>query len=365
MWCNFVDQVDDDDFSVINNIAAEMQYISTSNVRTFMQSEIEKIAQETNRPIAMFAVRELDDIDKGTNYFDNPQAITNDIGSEAICAHLIRNLSLQNKDQYLSHPKLDQMRKAQCHNICLLDDCSGSGKRLLKFLEHLEQHKSYRSLLNYKKLKITIICHSITEKAKSKLKKLPRQINIRHEIYSKTIDTIDLGVSKTKVKEILNKYGGRTKSTSMSRGYKKISSLTIYDYRCPNTVPSMFWSDGPSWNSLFTNRTPPSEMHSIFSSTNMLVRRGNYGKKLLLILSLLKENRAKLSNLSHSTGLNVTELNRNLLILRKFDFIDSNNFLTNRGRAELKNVSRNRYDIYLVPDLGQENYYPKKLRSLT
>lgn len=194
---------------------------------------------------------------------------------------------------------------------------------------------------------------------------------------------------KDSVEELCRKYGRQTSQGYWWAGYGQAMAALVFEHGCPDNVPVIFWApDDPAkrWTPLFVDRVVGAEEGSVFPSavgqedaelvladvgqeklatTGALSRRGDAGRKILLVLALIAKGQRKLSALGYATGLDDESCIRILKKCIKWEFITPNLRITKRGRAEIKAAERLRKVETLSPDRGSDYYYPQQLRGTT
>ena len=101
----------------------------------------------------------------------NPQ----NVGSEGGLLNFLRNKYNANK-HYVIWPNLDVLRdKEKCvRRIIFIDDCVGSGERVVKFFRWFFENKSLKSLYSRKKIKFYVLSYAMTIQGEEYIKKIKR-----------------------------------------------------------------------------------------------------------------------------------------------------------------------------------------------
>jgi hypothetical protein len=108
----------------------------------------------------------------------------------------------------------------------------------------------------------------------------------------------------------------------------------VFEHGCQNNAPAILWAEKyrhKYWKPLFPNRVVLTDETSVFlwevlkpdaakslinigqtklATSGALLRRGEMGINILLILALVAQGHRKRSTLSYTTGLNVTMYSR-------------------------------------------------------
>ena len=85
----------------------------------------------------------------------------------------------------------------------------------------------------------------------------------------------------------------------------------------------------------------------------------------MLFRSLIAQGQRKRSALSYATGLSKKLCSRIVEKCIKWDFITRSCRLTKKGKAELEAARKSIDAQSIIPDKGNECYYPKLLRGST
>lgn len=164
-------------------------------------------------------------------------------------------------------PTLHQMRTQGIKHVVLVDDISGSGKRITDFWNTMPSR--IKSLLSLKKCELWIILYVITPKGKSAIAKAMPNFPMSHLITILPETTLKEIIS-VEILELCKKYAALNGMESASIGYRDSACPIIFEHGCPNNLPIILWANkGRAWKALFPNRAIPSAMRSCFDKNDL------------------------------------------------------------------------------------------------
>ena len=163
-----------------------------------------------------------------------------------------------------------------------------------------------------------------------------------------------------------------------------------FEHGCPDNCPAILWmtSDNKgAWLPIFPDRAILSGEKSVFppevvrgdalttlldlgqrrlAMSGQLLRRGELGETILVILALIAKGQRRLSALSFATGLNSAFCIRILdKCIYRWGFLTSSLRVTKRGHAELEAARKMQKVVFKAPERGTNIYFPQQLRRTT
>ena len=313
------------DQGVAIRLANSLTLISHTEFERNLIDKIRETASNVDGVVSVFAIRKL--------------SASSNQGSEVRVANIIRNICRYDPEKFLNHPEIGSMREAKCRAIILVDDFIGSGNRAWRFLSSFWLEKTITSWLSLKYINFHVVAYSGTENGINRVfkHKSAPQISIYRD--APTLPSMPWSKeTKEEVENLCEKYGriANKRRNHMWMGYNKGKSTLVFEHGCPNNTPSILWEpgfEGSNWIGLFPNRTISSSTSSVFppeivrgdpiqilqdigqtklASSASLLRRGEMGQTILLLLALIAKGRRKYSTLCFATGLNSQECERNI-----------------------------------------------------
>lgn len=387
---NWLDQFDDSDKDIAQRVVRSLTLVSQSEFGRAIQTLIEEKNSANNGPIAFYAIREME---FDTSYFDKYTALGRDEvdalsegadhGSEAIIANLVRQYCKVNKKALLNHPVVEKLRANKCHEIVLIDDFLGTGSRAEKFLDAFLKNRTITSWYSLKYIQFHVVAFSGTEKGIKRVERHRARPKISIVRSCPTFREMPWGKSlKDGVIRVCRKYG----RTSYWDGHGDHMASIVFEHGCPNNNPAILWSSGDrykKWIPLFPKRSVLADEKSVFpieiarrdpkltlldigqkrvASSGALLRRGQKGQTILLVLALIAQGQRKRTTISFATGLDLDLTSRIIEDCIGWKFITRSFRLTKEGKAELDVARVFRGVNKIIPTCGDDCYYPTQLR---
>lgn len=349
--------------------------VSRSSVPTMSRAGLTNLIQRlllSNRgPTAVFPAREISPgkaahaggRDGGYVVFDDPIAP----GSEAIVANIITATRRIPKFRPKLTTGLDlgALRKERARSILIVDDFSGSGKRLLEFGRALKRHSTIRSWQSYHLLDIHIVVYTATKEALAVLRRSYGEGKVHFARPCPTFGNADWSNKQLADVEGLCRKYGRAKS-NFALGFMQSRALAVLPWTAPNNLPFILWNSRPSWHSLFEGKVVPSELLELFSrrsedrpiptdlSAGAALRLGH-------VLDAIQLRIRDAGDIAEAKNMSFAEVERLLATGYNLGLIGATGRLTERGLAEWRRRAPERQRIDL-PDQDND-YYPSQLRA--
>lgn len=353
-----------------------------------------KLAGELPGPIALVPVRKMA---PGQSYYKgdkNSKAqllLSNSFpGSEAVVANLAGGLRRERgpRGEFVASPSLLNMREAKCRTVLFLEDFSGSGKRVLDFLEAFCRHRTIKSWLSYRIISIHVAAFAMTAKAEERLKKRLGDDRVHYHQICPTFAARPWTARElAEVEALCLKYYS-PRSSAGPYGFLESRALMAFSHSVPNNIPPILWQrDTPmvrSWSPFFIENAVPPELSFLFGqgdpnqrTEEALVRLGQLRMasggwrdltdgdtvKVMLFLAALARRPRSLSKVSELTGLSSDEMARILMVCRRWGLVGSTLRLSDSGLRELAHAKAIRLREETVTLRGSvESYYPRSLR---
>ncbi len=378
-------------------LLSSLTLVSHSAFERALQSLIEHEASAIEGPVALYATREAD---PNRNYFEvmgNPHSPFEplsavppgaDLGSEARCAALIRNLTKTAKGKFLNHPSLETLRKERARAIFVVDDIIGSGKRTTEFISAMWHSPSIMSWHSRHQIVFKALAFTATARGQRCVgahRCQPEVIIARDcPTFEDVLWPDDI---EQKVKDMFVTYGARTSRPRMKLGFADSMAALIFEHGCPNNVPAIFWapaSKKANWEPLFPDRSILSEEASAFppdifardpvailselSDNDEAVPAAIFGPAPLgmsatTILALVAKGIRSRAALNYAIGYDIKECTTMLDRCVARGYLTPTLRLTPAGRAELNFDGRSSNRLGRLPSVGSDVYYPRQLRG--
>lgn len=405
-WLAQFDPLDQEAAKLLLN---SLTLVSHTEFRRNLETVILEATQNVPGPVALYAVRELaKETVEGSRreavvpFFNqvsisedgrsvNAVSHTSDQGSEAIIAQMIRQYCRANPSKFLNHPSKEELRDRKCDALMFVDDYIGSGLRVAEFVEAFWRDKSIVSWLSSKHIKIQVVAYSATDHGLKHVRALKGCPEVYIYRDSPTFAALPISPQKREMlRTLCETYGARAlkKRKRMWLGFRSGMSSIVFEHGCPNNTPAILWdSDDKTgkWIGIFPHRTVESTAASVFppeivrgdavqtlmnvgqtrlAKSGALLRRGELGITILLILGLIAKGQRKRSAISYATGLSSRDCERVLSKCIKWQFLTPERRITPRGLAELSAAKRASFSPKGFLEIGSDYYYPRQLRGL-
>lgn len=389
---------DDSDQATALRALDALTLVSHSAFERALTGLIEARSKSFAGPVALFATRE---IKTDQSYFEqaanlvepkatgavNAVGFGSELGSEARVAALIRNLSRQAPDRLLNHPSIEQMRIAKVRAIFVVDDILGSGARTASFLQSLWREATLKSWHSFGWVRFECLAYTATELGRKKVSKLPSAPTVNLFQDCPTFSSMPWSsTARVEVEKLFRAYGQRTSRPRMALGYQDTAVSLVFEHGCPNNAPAVFWappSQKRPWTPLFPSRSVMSAEATAFPSeltmpdsrvtlarvgqkrlaeSAALKRPSALGEEVLLLLGLIAKGVRRRGALFQALGHSAEQCTALVERCRKAGLIAVPLRITAQGRAELAHA-RAAAVPEGVPPLGEDSYYPTKLRG--
>lgn len=229
-------------------------------------------------------------------------------GSEDRLGHVLSKLQERFKrgegaSSIECQPTIKQLKTQGIRHIVLVDDVSGSGKRITDYWEQTVS-SSIKSLLSLKRCELWIILYAIAPTGKAAIQKAMPNFPIADHLITVLPEFDQQGFLSKDLRFLCSTYAKKIGIESAGLGFRGSFCPIVFEHGCPNNLPGiLWWAKRPRfWKPLFPNGSVPSEMRSYFDEdgterTIEVLWNANQPK---LALSLLKA-------LDHTTPLTVEQ----------------------------------------------------------
>ncbi|MCU0286958.1 MAG: hypothetical protein MUF15_11235 [Acidobacteria bacterium] len=352
------------------DLLCHLQFMPIDSYSKWLQGVLANLPSDQ---CAIYAVRK---IEKCKNcLWDRYGAVINrpssTLGSEDLVYSIINKVCRSRSDKYFDHPAINVLRNNKVHDIVLLDDSIGSGKRVSDFILLMMDSRTFKSWWSSGFIQLYVISFARTkESEKTILKSLPGSNHWkRKNRKSSKIQFISERVLSEKnrsgqwgenYKNIVDLCDSTEKvEKRFRRGFGKVMANLVFYHSVPNNIPGVFWFTHKKWQPLFPGRTLPKWLPTLLdvprkNTDNSMTN--SISPTLIQLLHLIKSGFRRESSLAFKLNLDNTLLQKLLTMARSAGFISDQNQLTETGVGIInKNrilVSSKNYDRSL--------YVPKK-----
>lgn len=371
-----------------------LELIGQDQFREGLQQLVNNLARQISTPIALVPVRE---VAEGQAYYAHgrdakPRLLrtTSFPGSEAIVANIAGGLGREKgrAGPFVTSPSLRNMRLAKSRSVVLLDDFSGSGKRIETFFEAYRRHPTIYSWESYHLIEYHVATYAMTPKAHDRLSKIFGENKLHTVIVCSTFANQKWSTDERDQLEALCKEYASKRELAL--GYDASRALIAFSHTAPNNLPMILWQrsrPGHFWCPFFLEKAVPEDLTPLFKEPSShekrirasLVRLGQKRlavggwqqeasaelQKVFLVLAAIARrppDEARILELTKLSSLDVAQI---IFTCRGWNLVSSNSLrLTDEGRAELEHAKKIALpgDELAVLNGNEEPYYPRSLR---
>lgn len=288
-------------------------------------------------------------------------------GSEAVIASIITGIrrSHSASELMVDHFDLPTLRDRKVRSILLVDDFSGSGKRLLDFDKALRRHPTIRSWASSRHIRFHVALYSATASAAALLCRRFGAGQVHIVRPCPTFATQAWSPEQlADVEAFCVAYTPRTRK-NMALGFRQTRALIAFEQTAPNNLPYVLWRVDDEWKSLFEGKSVPGDLLQLFAMAPAPPREPMAGSKgarrLGAVINLLGHRVRKVDVIAETLDLSLAEVVSLLKLVQNLGLASPKLRLTDRGLVEL---SRWRADhaIHELPN-NTAPYYPRQLRA--
>lgn len=283
-------------------------------------------------------------------------------------------------------PSLSNMRGAKCRSIIFLDDMSGSGERIVKFIHKFSSHPTIKSWRSLKLIRYYVVSYAVSDQARKYITSTKKFDKIHSEIPYPTFSNSGWSISQIAAVEALCLKYVNQNERSNALGYLKSRGLLVMSHSVPNNLPAILWQTRSErtkiWKPLFLSQAVPTGLLSSFSMKSelsvdeILSNLGQYRlsdgvwrekapailDKIIIILSAAALKLGSIERISEYTWMSILDVEKVVDLCRQWGLIGPPMRLTDAGLAELQHAKRLPSAEIIVLKGSEEPYYPKQLR---
>jgi len=385
-----------------------LRIISETSFRASMVDLLTRLVVERDRPIAIYPIRALPRDLGEQNSIENQAEPGNENttkpgpfppldhpfqplpGSEGIVANIVRDvIGKRPTDAVASAPMtLEELRRIRVRSIMLVDDYSGTGDRVIKFIDAWMRNRTIRSWYSYKLIRFDVVLIAISGQALARLRRHPRIADIHFLEQAADFNTARWTNEEAQAIQALCLKYAYVKNFEL--GYQNSQGLFVFQHTVPNNLPSVLWQDKcsrvPNWMPFFGGRKMTSDLQRDLDNYRLeidarkiaaLLKQNRLSdsielqqdptvRLLLLVLAAAARKIRDPQRLSVALGTTMASAVQTRLACQDLSLLDSKGRLTDQGRAELRRA-RTRIRITLPKRnlIGSEElYYPSQLRGV-
>ena len=347
-----------------------LRLVSETDLRRDLGDLVDRLVSELPGPVAAFPARE---VLPGLSAYPVGRDADYDIfqpglpGSEAIVGNVLTGLIRQPRVPGILLPDhgLAPLREARVRTILLVDDFSGSGKRLVDFATALRRHATVRSWASGHRIAFHVAVFAATARA---VRLLQRRFGEERVHLAHAAPTFaGAGWTAEQLGDVeamcLAQAGRRRKA--MAFGFRASRALIAFEHTAPNNLPFVLWKVAAGWSSLFEGKAVPRDLLSLFAMVPSPSREPLAGtlaaERLGRVLDLLGHRVRRPDRIGEITDTTPAEVARLLGLAQSLGLAGPTLRLTDAGLVELRRW-RSKYAPRELRDHA-EPYYPSQLRA--
>ncbi|MGE9266733.1 MAG: phosphoribosyltransferase-like protein [Verrucomicrobiales bacterium] len=266
----WLSQFSSNDVLAAKSLLSSLQFISWNEFADWLESKLTNYA-DSGCSTAVYAVRKFR---KNAKYLWSKQGATQHRpaqtqGSEDLVSSVISKSNKGNKDLFLDHPSLTQLRSKKVRNIVLVDDSIGSGKRVADFIKLMTNCATFLSWWSGGYVRIHVVSYARTTQAERViLESIPGSDHglRKHPISSKVKFDSDIVYD---ARSIRRRWGSSSQpilslcssvkkiAKDRRKGFGDIMGNLVFYHSVPNNIPGMLYSRRKGWKPLFPDRSLP------------------------------------------------------------------------------------------------------------
>lgn len=367
-----------------------LRIVSSSRFRIAMSDALRAMIAEFLAPVGVYPVRELPgNISVPFPPLDLPYASLP--GSEGLVGNVIREVVGRRPKFNLaaSYDSLERLRRNKVRTLLLVDDYSGTGNQIVKYVDAWMRHPTIKSWHSYGAVRVHILLLAASAQAHHRL-------NSHRFVTSASYLERGLGFDtapwtdgeREEIEALCRRYAHKPE---YALGYGESRGLLALHHTIPNNLPHILWQAkcprARHWNPFFADRSASPQLQLELDDYRLetdptriarIIRQEGLGKALdaqsnptvrnfLMVLGAVESGFRDPMKIGDLLGLSLETTRLTLGACRSLALLNTANRLTDEGRSELRRA-RNRPP---TPDPGppapgdKAPYYPRALRGAT
>lgn len=310
-------------------------------------------------------------------------------GSEGLIGNIIRDVVGRRPrfDKAAMYNSRDGLRRWRVRSLLLVDDYSGSGDQLVKYVDAWTDHPTIKSWRSYGLLRVHILVLAASKDALQRLREHRFVEGVQYLEQGGDFDSVAwTGQEQKAIVDLCLRYAHLP---AYALGYQEARGLLVLHHTVPNNLPNILWqTKSPKirdWAPLFADRTMTPQQQVELDDYRLetdpkriaaIIRQEQLGEALdaqpnptvrvfLLILGAIEHGYRDPMMLANLLGLTHEATLRTLEACKGLALIDATNRLTTDGRSELRRARTRRLTTNLTASYSGSDvpYYPRTLRG--
>ncbi len=346
-----------------------LELISETDLRRELGDLIATILPALPAPVAAFPAREVPEgVSAHAEGRDGAYHLLEPglPGSEAIVGSILTSVLRRSTTapNLLETHDLPSLRDKKVRTVFLVDDFSGSGKRLIDYHRALLRHPTIRSWTSLGWIEFHVVAYAATKRAAGLLRRRFGEDRVHLVRACPTFAGAGWTPEQLGEVEALCRSSAGRRKRDWALGFRDSRALIAFEHTAPNNLPFLLWKVADGWNSLFEFKGVPSDLLRLFTMRPGPAREplaGSAGaRRIGQVIDLLGRRVRNVGDIAEVTTFSIDEIRRLLALVQQLGLADVNLRLTDAGRIELRRW-RAAHAIRELPD-RPEPYYPRQLR---
>lgn len=244
-----------------------LRFVPGADVLSGVRRVVEEFLSDelSQTPVALVPILSIEDmlgVDKELtpepivfDDFDPAQPIANAPGSEALMAHLIREVRKGfPATSFVSSPLTrEAMKESAVRTLLCITDYIGSGRQVIQYIEAWYRHKTIKSWRSLGWLKIVVVAYAATSEGKKLLEASPHIDELKIIEIAPGIERLRRDPDE-RIEEVCRLYARRG-SLGYALGYRDSAGLFASSYSIPNNLPAILIESSVRWKPFFDERS--------------------------------------------------------------------------------------------------------------
>ena len=340
-WLN---QFPANDRAVASNLLLKLKFVTRDAYSEWLKSALSGL---TEAQCALYAVRKFNKQEERRLWSSTGEMVNRpdaSLGSEDLVRSVIAGLIKSDNARFLDHPSLNNLRDRRVHEVALIDDSIGSGKRVSDYIKIMFSNATFLSWWSFGWTRLDIVAFARTNEAQKMI--IDHAPGSDHPIrkHPKSRKLNFLSESIYQINQLEARWGsGFQRIIDLCASQKKIPkdrrfgfrgtmANTVFYHSVPNNIPGVLWYASEGWVPLFPRRSVPEWLPTLLEGaiSPTLISKG-VSRPLLAVLQLIKRGIRNQHSLARSLGVDNVFLQQLLMSGRHSGFLTPGNRLTRVG----------------------------------
>jgi len=397
---NWLSQFEGPDKSAATTLLDGITWISDVEFESTLRSQIAKLCNSIEGPIALYVEREVRKVKNGIQRFykqnrkpktaygaalqmtESLSNVDQEVGSEGKISTIATQISRENKRKIYLHPTIKQVKDYKIENFIILTDTIGSGSQTRKFVQSFWEVATIKSLKSFKRLSFHVVAYAATKEGLKNVESHPAKPKVHYQLPCPTLHSVFCKEQRVQVESLCEKYYLKDK-TYGPFGYENGGVLLAYSHGIPNNAPTILHrrSKKRVWP-LFVNRAIGDQKFELnigkkqINFTQSFIKNGQLqiltskwidkanrdAKEFVLVITSLNKAPRTISAVSERTQVKISDVENHLNLAKQCCWVSDNMRLTDAGLMLIKKIKEKKKLEKVVTWNVNLLYYPKSLR---